>query len=34
MKRAGIVTLFGEYNFENRLQNYEVQQVLRKRIRR
>ena len=30
MKRAGIVTLFGEYNFGNRLQNYAVQQVLRK----
>ena len=31
MKRAGIVTLFGEYNFGNRLQNYAVQQVLRKK---
>lgn len=30
MKRAGIVTLFGEYNFGNRLQNYAVQQVLKK----
>lgn len=29
MKKAGIVTLFGEYNFGNRLQNYAVQQVLR-----
>lgn len=31
MKKAGIVTLFGEYNFGNRLQNYAVQQVLRKK---
>lgn len=30
MKRAGIVTLFGEYNFGNRLQNYAVQQILEK----
>ena len=30
MKKAGIVTLFGEYNFGNRLQNYAVQQVLRR----
>lgn len=30
MKKAGILTLFGEYNFGNRLQNYAVQQVLRK----
>lgn len=30
MKKAGIVTLFGEYNFGNRLQNYAVQEVLRK----
>lgn len=30
MKRAGIVTLFGEYNFGNRLQNYAVQQILKK----
>ncbi len=31
MKKAGIVTLFGEYNFGNRLQNYAVQQVLKKK---
>lgn len=31
MKRAGIITLFGEYNFGNRLQNYAVQEVLKKR---
>lgn len=30
MRRAGIVTLFGEYNFGNRLQNYAVQEVLKK----
>lgn len=30
MKRAGIVTLFGEYNFGNRLQNYAVQEILKK----
>ena len=30
MKKAGIITIFGEYNFGNRLQNYAVQQVLRK----
>ena len=30
MKKAGIVTLFGEYNFGNRLQNYAVQEVLKK----
>ena len=30
MKNVGIVTLFGEYNFGNRLQNYAVQQVLKK----
>lgn len=30
MKRAGIVTLFGEFNFGNRLQNYAVQQILKK----
>lgn len=29
MRRAGIVTLFGEYNFGNRLQNYAVQEVLK-----
>ena len=30
MKKAGIITLFGEYNFGNRLQNYAVQEVLKK----
>lgn len=30
MKRAGIVTLFGEYNFGNRLQNYAVQVFVNK----
>ena len=30
MKKAGIVTLFGEYNFGNRLQNYAVQEVLKR----
>lgn len=30
MKKAGIITLSGEYNFGNRLQNYAVQQVLQK----
>ncbi len=30
MKKAGIVTLFGEYNFGNRLQNYAVQEILKK----
>ena len=30
MKKAGIITPFGEYNFGNRLQNYAVQEVLRK----
>lgn len=30
IKKAGIVTLFGEYNFGNRLQNYAVQEVLKK----
>ena len=30
MKKVGILTLFGEYNFGNRLQNYAVQQVLKK----
>ena len=29
MKKAGIITLFGEYNFGNRLQNYAVQEVLK-----
>lgn len=31
MKKAGIITLFGEYNFGNRLQNYAVQEVLKKK---
>lgn len=30
MKKAGIITLFGEYNFGNRLQNYAVQEFLKK----
>ena len=30
MKKAGIITLFGEYNFGNRLQNYAVQEVLKR----
>jgi len=30
MKKAGILTLFGEYNFGNRLQNYAVQEVLKR----
>jgi len=30
MKKAGIITLFGEYNYGNRLQNYAVQETLRK----
>lgn len=30
MRRAGIVTLFGECNFGNRLQNYAVQEILKK----
>lgn len=30
MRRAGIVTLFGEYNFGNRLQNYAVQEILKR----
>lgn len=30
MKKVGIVTLFGEYNFGNRLQNYAVQETLKK----
>lgn len=29
MKKAGIITLFGEYNYGNRLQNYAVQEVLK-----
>ena len=29
MKKVGIITLFGEYNFGNRLQNYAVQEVLK-----
>lgn len=30
MKKAGIITIFGEYNFGNRVQNYAVQEVLKK----
>lgn len=30
MKKAGIITLFGEYNYGNRLQNYATQEVLKK----
>jgi len=30
MRKAGIVTLFGEFNFGNRLQNYAVQEILKK----
>lgn len=30
MKKVGILTLFGEFNFGNRLQNYAVQEVLKK----
>lgn len=30
MKKVGIVTLFGEFNFGNRLQNYAVQEVLKR----
>ena len=30
MKKAGIITLFGEYNFGNRLQNYAVQETLKR----
>ena len=30
MKKAGIITLCNEYNFGNRLQNYAVQEVLKK----
>lgn len=30
MKKAGIITLFGEYNHGNRLQNYAVQETLKK----
>lgn len=29
MKKVGILTLFGEYNFGNRLQNYAVQEILK-----
>ncbi len=29
MKKAGILTIFGEYNYGNRLQNYAVQHVLK-----
>lgn len=31
MKKIGILTLFGELNFGNRLQNYAVQQILNKK---
>lgn len=30
MKKVGILTIFNEYNFGNRLQNYAVQEILRK----
>ena len=30
MKKVGIVTLYGEYNFGNRVQNYAVQEILKK----
>ena len=30
MKKIGIVTLFGNYNYGNRLQNYAVQQIAKK----
>ena len=31
MKKVGVITMFGDYeNFGNRLQNYAVQQVLKK----
>jgi len=30
MKKAAILTLFGEFNFGNRLQNYAVQEILKK----
>lgn len=30
MKKAGIITIFNEYNFGNRLQNYAVQETLKK----
>ena len=30
MKKAGIITIFGEWNYGNRLQNYAVQEVLKK----
>lgn len=30
-KKLGIVTLYGNYNFGNRLQNYAVQQIFRSR---
>lgn len=30
MKKVGILTIFGEYNYGNRLQNYAVQRVLEK----
>ena len=31
MEKVGVITLFGEYNFGNRLQNYAVQEVLKKK---
>lgn len=30
MKKAGIITIFGEHNFGNRLQNYAVQETLKR----
>lgn len=30
MAKCGVITLFGEYNFGNRLQNYAVQEVLKR----
>ena len=30
MKKAGIMTICGEFNYGNRLQNYAVQEVLKK----
>ena len=29
MKKAGIISLYGNYNFGNRLQNYAVQEALK-----
>ena len=31
MKKAGIVTLFGNYNYGNKFQNYAVQEILREK---